>query len=122
MEFDEWFKKNRLDKIVKLIDINPDDLPEDITLLKKGLHEAWHASRAEQWLSVEDRLPDINRDTGYSDSILVYYPFEPFIECSRYWTEDGIHWWEFERVLRHDITHWMPLPEPPEAVGEVEGA
>jgi len=70
--------------------------------------------RAPQWISVEDRLPD-----QYLH-ILVY--------CNRaknsntwaeihiaYLSQDGWHLpFRSDYELLTKITHWMPLPEPPE--------
>ena len=67
--------------------------------------------REEGWVSVKDRLPNYNgiylvwRSHYYSGEI------EPVV-C--YF--DGQNTWyaDFERILHSDdITHWMPLPEPP---------
>lgn len=65
--------------------------------------------RAPQWISVEDRLPD-KAVTG----CLVYAD-----EWTRVadWTHDkwGIEWWFYvDGEYDPEITHWMPLPEPPE--------
>ena len=55
-----------------------------------------------KWISVKDRLPEDERH------VLV-------------WVKDGyslIDWtfngkWQVNPYMRNDITHWMPLPEPP---------
>jgi hypothetical protein len=73
-----------------------------------------------EWISVKDRLPEETKK-GYSDCVLVlgkalgefyhgigYYVFDkfwpPHWNCSGNWDE------ECDSL---DITHWMPLPEPP---------
>jgi hypothetical protein len=64
-----------------------------------------------QWISVEDRLP-IDRLSKY----LVAFRDAggSIVDMARYFTSDG--WtcdnWEVPQNL---ITHWMPLPEAPEA-------
>jgi hypothetical protein len=61
------------------------------------------------WISVADRMP------GYGTKCLVYIPAkdmarEVFMVAS--WTEiEG--WWPCG-CRRSDVTHWMPLPGPPE--------
>lgn len=59
-----------------------------------------------EWISVKDRLPE---KSGYH---LVYYAFtersEPLI-CKRYFHEEAPDVF----VHRKEMTHWMPLPEPP---------
>ena len=58
-----------------------------------------------EWIRVEDRLPD-----GYHDVLVSAYDEDwaedGFIYVDRY-TPDG---WDEHR----NITHWMPLPVPPE--------
>jgi hypothetical protein len=66
-----------------------------------------------RWISVEERLPD---DTLYGKNILIC--------IKNRWGEqrvDTVHWWGLEHRLNSswfwvDVTHWMPLPEPPEVV------
>ena len=58
-----------------------------------------------EWISVKDRLPD------KQDLYLVYSSGTYTVQ----WF-NGYEWviysdeWAFEA---HEITHWMPLPEPP---------
>ena len=62
-------------------------------------HEARIAELENQWISVEDRLPDEFGD------YLVYG--EGFMG-SDYWNGNTD-----EFAFRNDATHWMPLPSPP---------
>ncbi len=64
-----------------------------------------------EWISVKDRLPE---DTK---SVLAWVPnnqcnymvtLRPNGDWSS-WQGDYQYWW------CNEITHWMPLPEPPEA-------
>ena len=63
-----------------------------------------------QWISVEDKLPDA---------------FKPVIICRKYvkgtlrieqgyWDVNG--WWMIYGARVKRVTHWMPMPEPPEEV------
>lgn len=54
-----------------------------------------------RWISVEDRLPDED------DKCLVWNGHHIFVAI--YWG-DGV--WKFDSYAC-EITHWMPLPEPP---------
>jgi hypothetical protein len=67
-----------------------------------------HADKEHRWISVKDRLPEaklrnvdvwINRDGGYR--------FANYLLLIR--DEDEI----IEDFRVNDVTHWMPLPEPP---------
>lgn len=66
------------------------------------------------WISVKDRLPDA------FDDVLVY--FNGFISIAWRETEErknGIVGWHWTSQMSYPeslvyVTHWMPLPEPPE--------
>lgn len=54
-----------------------------------------------EWISTKDLLP--NHD-GF---VLVWH--DPYIDLCFY--EGGI--WRDEEWIHHDVSHWMPVPEPP---------
>lgn len=68
-----------------------------------------HGVTVQEWISVNDRLPE---DSGY---YLVVYrdkyngsisiAFDMYVKCG------AGEWWASE--FTHNITHWMPLPQPP---------
>jgi hypothetical protein len=62
--------------------------------------------KAEDWISVKDRLPP-----DYQDLLL----WDGFIRYRGYRTEEkGFMIWEGEyNQARNTITHWVPLPAPP---------
>jgi hypothetical protein len=56
--------------------------------------------RKQEWISVNDRLPD-------SDGKYLVYTGHDLIHTMYYYATNAFgfeHW---------DVTHWMPLPEPP---------
>lgn len=71
-------------------------------------HEGYEAGRRGKpaWISVEDRLPEDGVD------VLTRRAVGMSVEahCGWGWTEDGYH-------TKWRVTHWMPLPEPPEVEG-----
>ena len=86
-------------------------LPENVAKYEKE-----HAPKFGKWISVEDRLP--------KSCYLVLIAFAPskgevrkgLIVNTGYINSDG-NWFECHSPLPicrwKDITHWMPLPEPP---------
>ena len=63
----------------------------------------------QKWISVKDRLPD---DIGYY--LVVYrdkYNGISSIALDNYVKCGAGEWWANE--FTHNITHWMPIPEPP---------
>ena len=68
-----------------------------------------------EWISVKDRLPKTNKKFGDSDYLLCYTEFGEQVVC---WYKKDLGWIvaNFKAdssPLRHKVTHWMPLPNPP---------
>ena len=63
------------------------------------------------WINVKDRLPDIPKNDFASDYVLFHD--EKAGDCSAYYDANG-GWCEArECVPLRNVTHWMPMPEPP---------
>ena len=65
-----------------------------------------------EWISVKDRMPKIG------ERVLVYDTFwrDVYILCLMQNVNDGnIRWYNRDTgwYVGDDVTHWMPLPEPP---------
>ncbi len=64
-----------------------------------------------EWISVKDRLPKIEEE------VLAYAgkkPWGPDIHVGNLQEGyDSIYWTYYDYLEWHDVTHWMPLPEPP---------
>ena len=59
------------------------------------------------WVSVEDRLPEQGERVLATDGAFVG---EGYTNCYGVWCRpNGLRW----DMLDSDVTHWMPLPEPP---------
>ena len=65
-------------------------------------------SRSE-WISVEDRLPE------KLDHVLTYRDHHATVDALHWIDEDGA-WFSycFTEGFDNEVTHWMPLPAPPE--------
>lgn len=74
---------------------------------------------AQQWIPVSERLPKRaisatgKRTCPSSDEVLVYVERTGAILIAEYWHDGGF--WEEpeENQTIWNVTHWMPLPEPP---------
>ena len=89
------------------------DMDDEITRLKA---ENDKLRKAQEWISVEDRLPEFDTD------VLAAY-FEHHIK--EYWVDKRIDFLDdetFELVgsmwTEGEPTHWQPLPAPPEPTDE----
>lgn len=74
-----------------------------------------------QWISCKDNMPDTlerGLSTMYSDCCLVCDAFG-WVGMAYYMTDGQKSWWEFadaqnkNKIDWTEVTHWMPLPEPP---------
>lgn len=75
--------------------------------------KAWN-TRASGWISCSERMPEDNVDVlVYDDGILIarYNADEKYTSG---WMES------FECYPLTNVTHWMPLPEPPEVTNNVD--
>jgi hypothetical protein len=65
-----------------------------------------------KWISVKDRLPEPYEDV----LVCMYLPFrernKQVVTLSYYLGDDEGYFFEEDTDSR--VTHWMPLPEPPE--------
>lgn len=75
----------------------------------------------DRWINCKDKMPDTpeqGMDAKYSDCCLVCDDFG-WIGMGYYLTDGKKSWWEFAdaqnkiKIDWTEITHWMPLPEPP---------
>lgn len=89
------------------------DPAEEVSL--DALEMAISALEQTKWISVKDRLPELipcNAGTAYSEAVIVWtdnrkamiavWDGIDFLCAARYWEAEG-----------EEITHWMPLPQPP---------
>ena len=82
-----------------------------ITRLKKDAADAIEELSKPKWISVEERLPEEGK------SVLVCICSDGKCDITRGWycKNQGFCCWDDAAMESTDfITHWMPLPEPPE--------
>ena len=92
--------------------------------LVKRLRDA--AKKEPKWIPVTERLPEIG--TYIIAGRMKYYyekAYTNFVDVAYFgprWNDTDYSWqtfndW-FEGQQEFEITHWMPLPEPPDHIGE----
>lgn len=110
--------ENGIIKTVQDVGINVDKaellkaLAYDREQYQKGFADGRVAGH--EWISVKDRLPGIDKRIGdhvYSADMLVY---DGSRRQEAYYCHTTNEWYNSydEELIR--VTHWMPLPEPPE--------
>lgn len=60
------------------------------------------------WISVKERMPEVKTDVLAIDSVGDYFLAAVDQSDGKTWRD------EWFAVIEFPITHWMPLPEPPE--------
>jgi len=63
------------------------------------------------WISVDDRLPEVKGMSKRSDRLLI---FTGWYLVGFYDGLDG-EWKSLQDGFIRQVTHWMPLPAPPES-------
>lgn len=91
----------------------------------KHLYESGY--RKQEWISVDDRFPENDYEKHWKERqrYLVYTEPNGLMYVAKYgykeygWWSDGSGYVLDERNYRN-VTHWMPLPEPPKMKGGAE--
>ena len=95
------------EKLVELLDIIIQ--PGQKTLGDIADHLISHGVTVQEWISVDDRIPEnsgnylvVHRNKYNGNTSIA---IEAYIKCrvGEWWSNDYVY----------DVTHWMPLPEPP---------
>jgi hypothetical protein len=98
----------------------------DMSDLREYLHdkEAWSRKQAEaipKWIPVTDRLPEVGEDVliyavGKSDDFSSVIAITNRMIFRLFPSSEGVETWSSPWqyfMTDYEITHWMPLPEPP---------
>ena len=96
-----------------------------VELLDRFVYDEWYGNgdiaeklisngvTVQEWISVTERLPESGKE-----SVLIALRWG---EVDIGWCEDGR--WRSEFVNEYEegeVTHWMPLPNPPKGVNDAE--
>ena len=73
-----------------------------------------------KWISVEDELPGLEQDVLVSVKIRLKGDRNPRLVVARDYINTDGKWDNAGRSWRWEVTHWMPLPEPPNCGAKME--
>ena len=106
------------DKPKEVQDKDIEDFCRDLQTLRSAIKVATDTNVGDKWVSVDDRLPITEKEA------LEYYEmnseFPQFIVkidvgvTAAVLEFNGKDW--FDGYATYNVTHWMPLPEPPKEV------
>ena len=82
--------------------------------LARSCFLAGHQAALPQWISVKDRLPEINNRRSEDVLMLDEYGKMSVKSFKIVNNEIVVDWGEAGARPLSDFTHWMPLPKPPE--------
>ena len=100
------------EKLVEIMRKKPFELTEGSARYVAD-HLLAHGVTIQKWISVEERLPeleeevlvcDIDNDRNYKD----VWSLEDDEDGGVVWAGKNGEWYSLD-----EVTHWMPLPEPP---------
>lgn len=102
----------------RVLDAAADLIEKLIDRCARYAEEIAVAQERTRWIPVMERLPEVGVP------VLINYigtDGEVYADGVAVWTECGCFWWEgsladCEEEVAVPITHWMPLPAPPEEV------
>ena len=104
-----WQPQDLIDDLQSIIDEEPDNYMNDwrttLCMARDYLKEHF----AEQkWIPVTERLPE-------SGKCVLIYSKEGMVAEGSYWAFNK-KWTQYRWSVKdlQNVTHWMPLPEPPE--------
>lgn len=73
-----------------------------------------------EWISVKDRLPNVEKTKSDYEEVMVLATNGEVTRAMYYERKvrygKTVYYWKWcwgKTYNRNDITHWMPLPEPP---------
>lgn len=125
---DDYIKrKDAVDWFMGFIHLGEDNIPADTVVgdLKYAIPAAAaDVEPVRRWIPVSERLPELipcSAGTAYSEAVNVWTTGQKVMVGV--W--DGIDWiapFDFWEAWDDDVTHWMPLPEPPKMDGGGEDA
>jgi hypothetical protein len=91
----------------------PDRQPDELTTLRAKVAEL---EAGQQWVAVEDGLPEKRDGLRRTRCLLVYCAERKNTYTATYDYETG-GWYYFGGdgydLIHQNVTHWMPLPSPP---------
>lgn len=98
-----------IDRAIEILDPEHREHYESIDPVIEACRMGMEALERTRWIPCGERLPEVCKDTSY----LTYIPSFGAVDIADY--HPDVDEWTF-MGMPITVTHWMPLPKPPEEV------
>ena len=99
---------NTREKLIELLQCSPTDIMGNPGVGALADHLIANGVTVNEWISVKDRLPEL-----HTKVLCCGVKGGRFIAETSEWGEGHIYWTKRDGKGCSEVTHWMPLPEPP---------
>ena len=99
---------NTREKLIELLQCSPTDIMGNHGVGALADHLIANGVTVNEWISVKDRLPEL-----HTKVLCCGVKGGRFIAETSEWGEGHIYWTKRDGKGCSEVTHWMPLPEPP---------
>lgn len=99
----------KIERAIEILDPEHRENYDGMDEVNEACRMGMEALERTRWIPCSERLPEVCKDTSY----LAYIPSFGAADIADY--HPDVDEWTF-MGLPITVTHWMPLPEPPEEV------
>lgn len=96
-----------IDRAIEILDPEHWEIYDGLDEVNEACRMGMEALERTRWIPCSERMPEVCKDTSY----LSYIPSFGAADIADY--HPDVDEWTF-MGLPITVTHWMPLPEPPE--------
>lgn len=97
--------KERFDALLKEWGFD-ENYPTGIGYITAAMQQAYNLALSERWVDVKDRLPEFQ-------SPVIVYTINGYTQTA-FFEEDSNSWVGIGNFRAPKVTHWQPLPTPPQ--------
>ncbi len=107
-----------IDRAIEILNPEHREHYDGLDEVNEACRMGMEALERTRWIPCSERPPESCSANGEAVSCLVYVPSFGTVDVADY--HPDVDEWDF-MALPVTVTHWMPLPEPPEEGGTENG-